>query len=221
MPTPDRLRLAFLGDPNNVHTRRWLSWFAERGHGVHLLEGFGIEVAPGLHNGVGLERYGPHPRRLLSVGSALRARRDLRRLVERLRPDLLHAHYVRGYGWHAALAGFHPRVVSPWGSDLLRVPARAIRTRWWNRYALRGADLVTVTTDHMRRAAIRAGARPGRVQLIQHGVDTRLFGPGPAPASPADPLATGGRPLVFSPRALQPLYRHETIVDAFATVPPE
>src|ERR1035437_3684655 len=31
------LRLAFLGDPNSIHTRRWAEFFASRGHEIHLL----------------------------------------------------------------------------------------------------------------------------------------------------------------------------------------
>ena len=221
MPPDDRLRLAFLGDPNSIHTRRWLTWFAERGHEVQLLEGVGADVGPGLDPRISIERYRAFGARRVPVLSSLHARRELQRALDRLRPDVLHAHFVRRFGWQGALAGFHPFVVSPWGSDLLLVPSGAWRTRWWNRRALRAADLVTVTTEHMRRAALQAGARPERIEVVQHGVDTQRFAPGPPPADLADRLALRGAEMIFSPRMLRPLYRHETIIEAFAKLPGE
>jgi glycosyltransferase involved in cell wall biosynthesis len=215
VPSDDRLRLAFLGDPNSVHTRRWLSWFAERGHEVNLLEGFGAEIAPGLDARIRVERYQAFGRRRVPILSSLHARRELRRLIDRLRPDVLHAHFVRRFGWQGSLAGFHPFVVSPWGSDLLVVPRRAWRTRWWNRRALRAADLVTVTTEHMRAAALRSGARTDRIEMVQHGVDTKRFAPGQPPPELSDRLALGEAAMIFSPRMVRPLYRHETIIEAF------
>lgn len=219
MPPDDRLRLAFLGDPNSVHTRRWLSYFAGRGHEVNLLEGFGAEIAPGLDPRIRVERYQAFGRRRALFLSSLHARRELRRLLDRLRPDVLHAHFVRRFGWQGSLAGFHPFVVSPWGSDLLVVPRGAWRTRWWNRRALRAANLVTVTTEHMRGAALRSGASPDRIEIVQHGVDTRRFAPGPPPTDLRDRLALGDADMIFSPRMVRPLYRHETIIDAFAELP--
>jgi glycosyltransferase involved in cell wall biosynthesis len=216
VPSDDRLRLAFLGDPNSVHTRRWLSWFAAHGHEVSLLEGFGAEIAPDIDARIRIERYQAFGRHRSPFISSLHARRELRRLIDRLRPDVLHAHFVRRFGWQGSLAGFHPFVVSPWGSDLLVVPRGAWRTRWRNRRALRAADLVTVTTEHMWAAALRSGARPDRMEMVQHGVDTRRFAPGQPPPELVDRLALGEAGMIFSPRMVRPLYRHETIIAAFA-----
>lgn len=209
------LRLAVLGDPNSLHTRRWLSWFAERGHAVHLIDPFGARIAPGLPPGVAVARYRAHRIRLPLV-SLLLARRDLRRLLARLEVQVLHGHFVRRYGWQAAISGFRPLVISPWGSDILRVPRRAVRTRWWNRFTLRSADLVTVSSEGMRRAAVSAGARAERVELVHHGVDTARFSGGARDEALAARLGVGRAALVLSPRSIRPLYRQEVVVDAVA-----
>lgn len=221
MPPDDRLRLAFLGDPNSIHTRRWLTWFAAAGHDVRLLEGFGATIAPGLDERIRVERYRAFRGLQAPLLSLLRGRGELRRLLARVRPDVLHAHFVRRFGWQGTLAGFHPYVVSPWGSDLLVVPRGAWVTRWWNHRTLRAADLVTVTTEHMRAAALRSGARPARIEMVQHGVDTKRFAPGPPPPELAERMGLGGRAVIFSPRTVRPLYRHETIIDTFAGLPGE
>jgi len=212
-----RLRLAFIADPNSLHTRRWIAWFARAGHDVRLIDPFDADIDPGLPDGVALERYAAHRSRIPLV-SLFRSRGQLRRLLARLDTQVLHAQFVRRFGWQAAISGFRPRVVSPWGSDILRVPPRAIRTRWWNRFALRSADLITVSSDGMRDASIRAGARPERIRLIHHGVDTTTFAPGPPSAEVAARVAAGHQPVIVSPRTIRPLYRQGVVVDAVAAL---
>ncbi|MBA2264114.1 MAG: glycosyltransferase, partial [Chloroflexi bacterium] len=144
-----------------------------------------------------------------------RAAGDLARLLRTLEPDVVHAHYVRRWGWQAARAGVHPLVVTPWGSDLLRTPWWGLRTRFWNRFALRSADLITVSSEGMRRAAVNAGARAKRVELVNHGVDTTRFSPGPPRATMVE---ADDAPIIVSPRTVRPLYRQEVVVDAVAAI---
>jgi glycosyltransferase involved in cell wall biosynthesis len=212
MPAPrtEVLRLGFIADPNSIHTRRWIGWFARAGHDVMLLDPFGVAVNPGLPAEIRVERLNL-PRGLPLVGLLAR-RRALAAAIRDSGIQVLHAQFVRRYGWQAALSGFHPLVVSPWGSDLLRVRRRSLRTRWWNRFALRSADLVTVSSEGMRRAAIGAGARAVDIELVHHGVDTRRF----APAA-----GTGERSRILSIRAVKSLYRQETVVDAVALLAAE
>jgi glycosyltransferase involved in cell wall biosynthesis len=200
------MRLGYIADPNSIHTRRWIGWFAGAGHEVHLLDPFGATVTPGLPPRVEVHRL-DLPAGPPVVGLWAR-RRALGRALERIGIQVLHAQFVRRYGWQAGLSGFHPLVVSPWGSDVLRVRRRSLRTRWWNRFALRSADLVTVSSAGMRAAALRAGARADRIELVHHGVDTARFSPGP----PRPPR----QPRILSIRALAPLYHHETAIDAIA-----
>jgi glycosyltransferase involved in cell wall biosynthesis len=215
----DRLRLAFLADPNSVHTRRWLSYFAERGHDVHLLDGYQAAIAPGLHERIQVHSYSAHGRLRIPFLSSLQGRISLRRALKRLRPDVLHAHYLSRYGWQARLSGFHPYVISPWGSDLFVTPRTSRRARWWARATLRGADLVTVVSEPMRAAVIEAGARPDLVEPIQFGVDTQRFSPGAVEGGLAERLALGEARVIFSSRAMRPIYNQETVIDAFAELP--
>ena len=200
------LRLGFLAEPNSVHTRRWIGWFARAGHEVHLIDPFDARIDAGLPPEIIVHRLDP-PAGPPVIG-LVRRRRMLRAAMERIGIEVLHAQFIRRYGWQGALSGFHPLVVSPWGSDLLQVRRRSLRTRWWNCFALRSADLVTVSSEGMRAAAIGAGARAERIELVHHGVDTTRFSP-----------ASAGRdrpPRILSVRAIGPLYRQETVIDAVA-----
>ena len=216
---PANLRLAFLADPNSVHTRRWIDYFAEAGHDIHLLIGDEDAVHPGLRARVAVHRYRRFGVTRLPFASSLQGGRALRMLLDRINPQVLHAHYLDGYGWQARLSEFHPYAVSIWGSDLFETPRRSARARWWARRTLASADLVTVASSDMRAQVIGFGARPDRVVQVQFGVDTDRFAPGDADPRLEAQLGVAGKRVIFSPRAIQPFYRHETIARAVARLP--
>jgi glycosyltransferase involved in cell wall biosynthesis len=217
MPAPDRLTLAFIGDPGSVHVQRWITYFAQRGHTVSILEGFGNGMTAALDERIRVIRYDARGLIHFPFVSALHARRAVRRLLRELRPDVVHAHTVRPYGRQAALAGYHPYVVSTWGSDVL-IPVPGWRAQFWQHRTLSRADLVTAVSPYMREAAIRGGALAERVVEIQFGVDTRRYVPAYVPAGSLQHIGLDDRPWVFSPRAVTPLYNHETILQAFASL---
>ena len=217
MAGPAGLRLLYVANPSSVHVLRWTRFFVERGHSVTVVDGFGSEPHPELQPEVRIVRYEPRGMSNVPFSGMLRARRRMHEVVSELEPDIIHAHTARRYAWHAALAGFHPYVVSVWGSDVL-LPFPSWRSRLLTRVALHNADLVTAVTPQTREAAIGRGARSGRTVEIHHGVDTELFRPGDVPEDTRRRLGIGNEPFVFSPRALRPIYNHETVVEAAARV---
>jgi glycosyltransferase involved in cell wall biosynthesis len=214
LPALDRLSLAFIANPGHVLVQRWITFFARRGHTVTVLEGFGNGEGAELDERIQVIRYDARGRIRLPFASALHARRVVRGILARLQPDVVHAHTARPYGWQAGLAGYHPYVVTTWGSDVL-LPLRGWRGRFWQHRTLSRADLVTVVSDYMGAAAVRNGAIADRVIEIQFGVDTRRYVAASVPRASLRRLAIDERPFVFSPRAIKPIYNHETILEAF------
>ena len=47
---------------------------------------------------------------------------DLKKFINRVQPDLLHAHYASSYGFLGLLTGFKPFILSVWGSDIYYFP---------------------------------------------------------------------------------------------------
>jgi L-malate glycosyltransferase len=199
----------------SVHTQRWIGYFAERGHEVHLLLGQGDPVRA-LEPLVRLHRYRRFGRRRLPLLSSLQGRRALRRLLAEIQPDVLHAHYLTRHGWQARLSGFQPYVITGWGSDLLLDPTRSLRARAWAYATLHGAAMVTAPSRNLLERAVSLGARSARIQQIAFGVDTSDYVPNPAARRP-DGLDAAR--VVFSPRAILPIYRHDVIVRAVAALP--
>ena len=214
----DRLTLAYLGDPNSIHTRRWAGWFATEGHRVHLLVPDGVDVTDGLHPSIMVESFSPYGRGMGPLRGAYGARRSLRGRLRALSPTILHAHYLTTAGWYGWLAGVHPLVVTVWGTDIYR-NARTLGGRVQARLVLGAADLVTADSDDLAAATIAAGAQADRVHVVQFGVDTTLFAPDRDPGALRERLGLAGRRIVFSPRAIAPLYRQLTVLDALDALP--
>jgi glycosyltransferase involved in cell wall biosynthesis len=216
----DQLSLAFLGDPNSIHTRRWIHFFAERGHRVTLLVPRDKPVEPGLLPSIEIEPFTSlAARRRLPPASLLCGRRSVRQAVARIRPDVLNAHFLTVYGWHAWVSGFHPYVITLWGSDVFIAPRRSRLAAALGRISLRAADMVMVNSEALKRGAVAIGARPNRLAMIQWGVDLAKFRPGPDPSELRGRLGLQGRRVVFSPRAITPLYRQTVVVRALAELP--
>ena len=215
----DPLSIAYLADPNSIHTRRWVGWFAARGHRIWMLVPEDLEVDPGLSPSIRIERFLPYTSRRVHVLGALAARRSIRRILKRLQPDLLHAHYLTVHGWHARMSGFHPYAVSVWGSDILETARYTRRGGLYARLTLGPADLVTGDSQELVDASIASGARPDRTHLIQFGVDTSLFSPARENGALRVRLKLEGKRVLFSPRSINPLYRQVVMLEALARLP--
>lgn len=210
----ETLRLCFVGPCDSVTFRRWIEWFAARGHAVTALTVEPADPEPAAFRQVNLACATPWRKlgRLLSAARLLRA-------VARLRPELVHVHYARGLAWGLLPARFHPLVVTPWGSDVLEEQGafREWYSRWLTQRLLASADLVTAHSAYMEgrtRALLPAGAP---VVRIGWGVNLTRFRPG---LDTRDLRAQWGlHPsdrVIFSPRLAQPFYRHDLIIRALA-----
>jgi glycosyltransferase involved in cell wall biosynthesis len=163
-----KLRLFYFAPLESVHTVRWLSAFVKLGHEVHLAT---TNVAP-AHGIRGVAMHDIHLRDPLP--SPLRFFQrwlKVRRILREVRPHIVHGHCISWSGGYAALVNVHPLVLTAWGTDILVGP----RDSWLQRilipWRLRRADLVTVDSEDLGRAAMAFGVRQDRLALIQWGVD--------------------------------------------------
>jgi glycosyltransferase involved in cell wall biosynthesis len=166
---PD-LRLAYLSIGRHIHTERWLRFFVERGHDVHLLT-----VQPGPIPGVTVHdittTLGPKPARY--AASLVR----VRSLLGRLDPDVLHTHFLTGFGYWGWLSGFRPFLLTVWGDDVYQTPFESPAKLWLARRALAAADWISGDSVDMLAKAVVLGARRERCEHLQLGVDFRQFRP--------------------------------------------
>jgi glycosyltransferase involved in cell wall biosynthesis len=207
------MRLCFISNPNSTHTRRWVSWFARRGHTVCLLADVPLQDTWSEELIFDLSKIIYVPILRFPIWAIW-----LRHFIHQWHPNILHAHRVNSAGWLAAASGFHPLVITPWGSDLYQLSEQTHLARWLAHYVLRRADLVTADALDLLNVARNYGAKPASLHLIQWGVDLSYFHPGPADDGIRTELGLGIGPVILSPRAINQIYNLDIIIQALPEV---
>jgi glycosyltransferase involved in cell wall biosynthesis len=213
-------RLLMLGTVNHPHVEHLALAMADRGFAVTVGGDAVDALAPSVLPAAGIElRSAPAARRGSAAGAAGHVR-WIRGLLRELDPDVVHAHWLCGFAFFAALAGAKPLVAMAWGSDVLR--ARASQ-RLANRIAVRRSALVLGDSRLLLERLVALGASPERCVLVKWGVDLDTFRPVGADERAAlrRELGLGGGRVVLSPRSLLPVYNQPTIVSAWAQVASE
>ncbi|MFC9298164.1 glycosyltransferase [Streptomyces sp. NPDC057011] len=119
-----------------------------------------------------------------------------RRLLRRVRPDLLHAHSAKaGLAGRLAARGSVPTVFQPhaWSFDAVGGATAALALRW-ERYGARWADRVLCVSEAERRAGESEGIT-ARWSVVRNGVDLDHFRPGGPDPGRDKARARAGLPL--------------------------
>jgi glycosyltransferase involved in cell wall biosynthesis len=209
-----------LGTVNHPHVEHLALAMAQRGFDIHL----GGDVNPHLPGsslpaaGIPLHMAPSLPRR--SLRGATAHVWWVRGLLHRLRPDLVHGHWLPGFAFFAAAAGAKPLVAMAWGSDVFR--ARRAQAAA-NRVTLRRASLVMADSEALLEALVPLGADPADCMMVNWGVDLAAFRPASADEKRAlrAELGLGDGPILLSPRSLTPVYNPGTIIAAWGRLAAE
>lgn len=134
----------------------------------------------------------------------------LARWLQRVDADWLHAHYLTSHGTLAWVArrgwGLRARIAgSAWGSDILVTPEQGWPYRWLTRRVLQACDIATSDSEHMAARMRELGA--AEVMTFPFGLESL-----PKQGARKQPW------LFFANRGLEPIYRPERVISAFAAV---
>lgn len=195
------MRIALLVKRHSIHSVRWANALVDRGHEVHFIsaERHGEPLDPAVE--VHFLPFAP-PVGFIANAAALR------RLLSRIKPDVMNAHFASGYGTLARLSRFRPTVLSVWGSDVFDFPGKSRLHSTLIAANLTYADAVTSTSKVMARQT-RSLARLDKVSVVPFGVDTDVFAPRPAAAGRATTT-------IGTVKTLAPKYGVDTLLEAFA-----
>ena len=143
--------------------------------------------------------------------------RRVKHLLGEIQPDLLHTHFLTGYGYWGHFSGFQPNLLTVWGDDVYVTPHETPLKGWLARSALASARVVTGDSVDILKDCVGLGADPDRCYEIQWGVDFEVFRPD-RPSMVRQGLGIPAEaPLIFSPRSFtQPYYNLDIIIEACA-----
>lgn len=213
------MKICYIAPAESIHTIRWVKYFADKGHEVHLISftPFGV----GKMENVNLHVLKVFLReiRLISYPTSLLASLiQIRWLLMKINPDILHTHYILNYGFLGALSNFHPLVVTAWGSDVLISPKRSKLLAKFVKFSIKRADLITCDAEHLRERIIELGAERARIALICFGIDVRKFSPGQKDEGLMRRFDVNDSGVVVSLRSLEPIYDIESLINAVPLV---
>ncbi len=206
-------RILLLSDVNSVHTRKWAlslagdgylvgifslnkkkeDWFKQNPSILYLSEATNFNASEG--SDIGKLKY-------------ISALSGLKKAIRQFNPDILHAHYATSYGLLGALAGFHPFIISVWGSDVFDFPKKGFLFRRLLRYNLKKADKILSTSKIMAKET--SGYTDKEIIITPFGVDTDIFKPKEPP-----PFYKQGDIVIGTIKALEKKYGIEYLIRAF------
>lgn len=203
-----------LGPLGPPHVSDQVVALAERGIDMHV----GGNALPELKNSViqdaGIPVYDAPAGSRTSPLVMARMIAWIRSLMHRIEPDVVHAQWLPSFGFSSVVARAKPLVVTAWGSDVYRA-SRAMQLA--NRVAVRGAQVVTADSRDLLQRCEQIGPAT-RSEVIQWGVDLKLFTPAEDRLELKRELGLGEGPLILSPRSLMPVYNIPTILHSFGIV---
>ncbi|MCK4815716.1 glycosyltransferase, partial [bacterium] len=170
---------------NQFYFVRWYEYFIRRGHQVYVLSGDISHMNSNLAVPAGVEVYFLPEKKLKSqelsfVYNLIRLpliMKELKKLIRKLSPDVIHAHQITPSGLWGALSNFHPFIITPIGSDVLVHARENFFYKLITRYVLKKADLITSDSFALRDAIFQFGGSPEKTHIIQNGVDFSFFNP--------------------------------------------
>lgn len=218
-----KLTILFLGNIESPHTAKWVQYFANQGHIVHLASNMSKSGLICKTENVNLHMLKRKVEinvwpfnTLLNFPFTLA---KIKRLIKETKPDIIHAHYATSYGHLAALTGKRPFVLTAWGSDILVAPKEHWLAKQIVKYVLKKADYITCDATHMKRAMVELGADGSKIEIINFGIDTKKFSPGDKNGELREKISfPKNSKIIISLRSLEPIYDIESLIRAIPEI---
>jgi len=200
-----------------IHSKKWVRFFIEQGHDVHVLTPNPPPPVPiegatlySLKRQLGKKS-------LPKLCNYLSLVKQSYTYIRSIKPDILNVLFLTDYGFWGALSGFHPFVITPWGSDVLRHP---FQKRFWyyiNFYALKKCDLIISNSKPMHAVLVNKMKVPEDKisDIILTGVDFGEFY-SEKHTGLKQKLGIEEEIIIFSNRNLESIYNIDCIIHMFA-----
>lgn len=163
------MKICFIASAYSIHTVRWVNAMAERDHEVHL-----ITIHPIDENKIDtrvkvkkLNIPAPFGYYLCTI--------QARKYINKVKPDIINAHYASGYGTLARYVNYSPYLLSVWGSDVFDFPYQSKFNYNLVVKNLNAADQIASTSEIMKKQTISLVKPNQPIQVTPFGVDMKKF----------------------------------------------
>ena len=176
------MKILILGDPGSAHVIKWVKYLCNKSINIYLFglnefeekEYLGIENLKIKSLNMNGEIFKKQDGNFTKL-NYLKAFPTIKKIIQEFKPDIMHAHYASSYGLLGALSGFHPYILSVYGSDVFNFPNRNFLTKYLFRFNLRRADKI-LSTSRIMAKEIRIYTEK-EIEVTPFGIDIDFFKP--------------------------------------------
>lgn len=171
------MKIFLLSPINSVHTQRWVTALSKNNVEIFLFSVHGKEMdyikkLPNVNFYIFKSELNAESQLIKKI-KYLSIIKTLKRKISEFNPDIIHSHYASSYGLLGALTGFHPYIISIWGSDIYKFPNYSFINRLIIKNNLKKADKVLSTSHIMAKEAKKYTNK--KIEITPFGVDIDLF----------------------------------------------
>ena len=207
------MKVLLLADINSIHSQKWATALHIRGVDMAIFSLTRLsEPNPELE---GILVFHPdHFNRNLSSSGLIEKTRYfttlpyLKKCIRNFAPDIVHAHYASSYGALGALCGFHPFILSVWGSDVYDFAKRSPFTGLMMRFNLGKADRILSTSNAMAEEIWKYTRR--QIAITPFGIDPDIFKP-----YIVQGLFSRDEIVIGTTKSLEPVYGNDVLIRVF------
>ena len=201
------MKICFVAPASSYHTIKWANWFSLQGHDVHVISFIKGEIpnvtVHYIDAGASVKDSYSQKLKYLLHG------KDIKKIVNEIKPDIVNAHYATSYGAATALSGIRGYVLSVWGSDVYDFPLKSPFHKALVQFSLSRAAYIFSTSRAMAEETGKYTKKP--IEITPFGVDMNLFNPSKRDRS-------FNEYVVGTVKALYPKYGIDYLLKAIALV---
>lgn len=212
------MKVLLLSDAYSIHTIKWAKSLSKKGIEIAIfsLNYNENEGNPYQHNNkIKVYYCADKNAKKRSSGFAkisyLKALPRLKQVIKEFKPNIVHAHYASSYGLLGALSGFHPFILSVWGSDVFDFPNISFLHKAVIKYNLAKADKILSTSKVMATETNKYTDK--EVVVTPFGIELDKFKP-----LEVNSLFDKNDIVIGTVKTLEEKYGIEYLIKAFAIV---
>lgn len=181
-----KLRILFFADAGVEHTIRWVKYFADLGHDVHVISWNDFSGGSASYRSDDIKS--PfYPARLYLIGTkrprgkfkyifwAINLILAVIKLYKEIKPDIVHSHSVGSYAWITLFLPKTKTVMTPWGTDVLIDMKESYTNKYLSLKSMNKCSVITVDAEHMKQELLNFGIKSNKIRVIYFGTDTNFY----------------------------------------------
>lgn len=211
------MRILYITRSDSAHDQRFLNALGNSQHEIFALRINRQGKDPVTPEGVKEVPWSKPTSKLTPLNIPVLVGR-LKKIIDTVKPNLIHASPIQDGAFLVAKAGFSPLMSMSWGFDLLKDAECNSWMRWLTKYALKHSQILFVDCQTVARKAQSLGYGSGQLFQMPWGVDVNWFSPAQAkePGSKLrESLGWQDKFVLLGLRAWEPNYGMDVLANAF------